>query len=114
MENPFGAGSKVLNPFGSKDPNEPKNTNTQPISNIQPEYIVGSTTPDVETGLIFPPFIKLANAKAEEKSLEKARKQQILAAQRVEERSRKQEILEENGGIESNIPINSEYWNLRG
>lgn len=28
-------------------------------------------------------------------------------------KSRKQEILDEYDGLESNVPLNSEYWNLK-
>jgi len=29
------------------------------------------------------------------------------------EKSKKQQILDEHDGLESNIPLNSEYWNLK-
>lgn len=113
MDNPFGSSSKVLNPFGNKIDEAATKANDLQITTAldKPNEPFHESNEFKNTDSS---EIELAKSKAEMKTNEKIRKQKALDEQRIEERERKKEILEENGGLESNIPINSEYWNLRG
>jgi len=88
------------NPF--KKPGNPFETNNLPTISTTPEAapldgIFKSTLPEESKGVI------------NEELIEK-----VITSKEPPQKTVRQMILEEYGGLESNVPINSPYWTMKG
>lgn len=100
MDNPFGTG-RSSNPFDKGD---------RTVHEPEPPFEVEKSKSNLPNEVVK----TVKDPRAEERAAEIAKRRKALDEKLAENRNKKQEILEEHGGLESNIPINSEYWELKG
>lgn len=99
MENPFGSGGQVIkSPFEEKK----EKVKTEPVDL---ENSKRTETSD------FKPSLPESSKEAVEEALDKSVEHKVTVVKTT--KSAKQAILDQYGGIESNVPINSAYWNLK-